>query len=152
MFFLAGGLNDRTLPDGATRANLESEIETLYSLGARRFMVALLPTKIPAFSAVAIRLNPELAKIPDDERAKHPDIRIANSNWGPFFDAVLSNPAKYGFTDAATGCAQRTFGREPEKPCPDPDAHYYFHDSHPSTAAHKVVGEMLYQEAITKAP
>jgi len=52
-------------------------------------MVANLPTKIPQFAAVGIRLNPELAKIPDEERARHPDIRIASSHWGSFFDEVL---------------------------------------------------------------
>lgn len=152
MFFIAGGLNDRTLPDGATRANIESEIETLYSLGARRFMVSILPTKIPAFSAVAIRLNPELQKIPAEEQAKHSDLRIANSQWGPFFDEVLTNPAKYGFADSTTQCAERSFNGQPEKACSNPETHFYYHDSHPSTAAHRFVGQMLYQEAITKAP
>jgi len=152
LFFFAGGLNDRTLPDGTTRANLESEIETLYTLGARRFMVALLPTKIPPFADVAIRLNPELAKIPGEERAKHPDLRIANSQWGPFFDEILTHPSQYGFTDTTTPCAERTFDREPEKACSAPETHFYFHNGHPSTAAHRAVGEMLYQEALTKAP
>jgi phospholipase/lecithinase/hemolysin len=152
MFFFAGGLNDRNLPEGLTRANIESEIDTLYNLGARRFMVANLPTKIHQFAAVGIRLNPELDKIPDEERAKHPDIRIATSHWGSFFDQVLDNPAKYGFTNTTNACADRTFNREPEKACLTPDTHFFFHDGHPSTAAHRAVGELLYQEAITRAP
>lgn len=152
MFYFAGGLNDRSLPEGTTRANIEAEIDTLYDLGARRFMVALLPVKIPGFATPGIKINPELAKIPDEERAKHPDIRIANSNWGPFFDEAISNPAKYGFTDTTTACAQRAFKGEHVDVCANPDAHFYYHDAHPSTAAHRVVGDMLYQEAITKAP
>ncbi len=127
-------------------------VDTLYDLGARRFMVALLPTKIPGFDAAAIRLNPELAKIPGEERAKHPDIRIANSDWGPYFDEAITRPEKYGFTDTKTACAKRTFTAEPVEICSSPDTHFYFHDAHPSTAAHRVVGDMLYQEAITKAP
>jgi phospholipase/lecithinase/hemolysin len=51
MFFLAGGLNDRGTPAGYTRTNEEAEIDTLFALGARRFMVALLPTQIPAFAS-----------------------------------------------------------------------------------------------------
>ena len=152
MFFFAGGLNDGSLPDGSTRANIESEIDTLYDLGARRFMVAILPTKIPQFAAVGTRLNPELSKIPDEERAKHPDIRIANSMWGAFFDEVIANPAKYGFTDTTSRCAERAFLQEPVKICASPDAYFFYHDGHPSTAVHHAVGDMLYQEAITKAP
>ena len=152
MFYFAGGLNDGSTPDGYTRTNIESEIDTLYDLGARRFMVALLPTKIPGFDVAGIRLNPELAKIPDEERAKHADIRITNSDWGPYFDEAITHPGKYGFTDTKTACAKRTFTAEPVEVCSSPDTHFYFHDAHPSTAAHRVVGEMLYQEAITKAP
>lgn len=152
MFFLAGGLNDAGQPDGSTRTNLESEIDTLYGLGARRFMVALLPTRIPAFAAVGMKLNPELAKIPGEERARHPDIRIANSRWGLFFDDVIANPARYGLKDTTTECAQRSFSDRPEQACSTPDAHFFYHPDHPSTAVHRAVGDMLYQEATTKAP
>ena len=152
MFFFAGGLNDGSKPEGFIRTNIEPEIESLYDLGARRFMIALLPTKITAFAAAGTKANLELARIPEEERAKHPGIRIANSNWGPFFDEVLTNPAKYGITDTTTECAQRSFTDKPVQECPSPDTHFYYHSSHPSTATHRIVGDMLYQEAIVKAP
>ncbi len=152
MFFFAGGLNDGGRPEGFVRTNIEAEIDTLYELGARRFMVAILPVKIPSFAGAGRRVNPELEKIPGEERAKHPDIRIANSQWGPFFDEVITNPAKYGLTDAATPCSDRPFGPQKITTCTNPDAHFYYHEGHPSTAAHRAVGEMLYREAVTKAP
>lgn len=152
MFFFAGGLNDGSRPEGYTRANLEAEIDTLYGLGARRFMVAILPTKIPQFARTGAKLNPELEKIPAEEQAKHPGMRIANSQWGVFFDEVITNPAKFGFTDTTNLCAERDFGPGPEKPCANPDAHFFYHEGHPSTAAHRAAGEMLYREAITQAP
>lgn len=152
MFFFAGGLNDGRRPDGFVRTNIESDIETLYDLGARRFMVAILPTKIRQFAAAGTRVNPELEKIPDEVRAMHPDVRIANSNWGPFFDEVIANPAKYGFTDTTTYCADRAFDPQRKEPCASPDTYFFYHEGHPSTAAHRAVGEMLYREAITKAP
>jgi phospholipase/lecithinase/hemolysin len=152
MFFLAGGLNDRGTPDGYTRTNLEDEIGTLYALGARRFMVALLPTQIPLFATAGTMFNPELAKIPADERAKHPDIRIANSDWGPYFDEVITHPAKYGLTDTTVSCAGRpTLNKNPNA-CTNPAARFYFYDAHPSTAAHRAVGDMLYTESLTKSP
>jgi phospholipase/lecithinase/hemolysin len=152
MFFLAGGLNDRGTPSGYTRANLDDEIDTLYSLGARRFMVALLPTKIPSFATAGTQFNPEIAQVPADERAKHPGIRIATSDWGLFYDTVITNPAKYGLTDTTTTCAGRTIHDENPDPCVSPDTHFYYHQGHPSTAAHRAVGDMLYTEALTKAP
>jgi phospholipase/lecithinase/hemolysin len=150
MFFFAGGLNDGRQPEGFVRTNLESEIETLYALGARRFMVALLPTKM--FEPVGMKINPQLAKIPGDERAKHSDIRIANSNWGPFFDEVITHPAQYGITDTTKECAQRSWNVKPEASCSAPDSYFYYHPDHPSNAAHRAVGDMLYHEAISKAP
>ena len=125
---------------------------TLYDAGARRFMVALLPTNIRQFATAGTMFNPELAKIPAEELAKHPDIRIANSNWGAFLDEVMTNPAKYGITDTTNPCAGRNIHHEDTTPCPTPDAHFFYHEGHPSTAVHRAVGDMLYQEAITKAP
>jgi cholinesterase len=151
MFFLAGGLNDRGSPDGYTRTNLEEEIDSLYSLGGRRFMVALLPTQIPAFATAGTMFNPELSKIPADELAKHPDIRIANSNWGPYFDEVITHLDKYGLTDASLTCGDRSVRAENAAACAAA-THFYYFAAHPSTAAHKAVGEMLYGEAVTKAP
>ncbi|HEY2469545.1 MAG TPA: SGNH/GDSL hydrolase family protein [Terracidiphilus sp.] len=152
MFFFAGGLNDEDRPDGFTRTNIESEIETLYEVGARRFMVAVLPEKIPAFAALGTKLNQELKRIPDEERAKHADIRISNSQWGAFFDEVIMNPSNYGFRNTIDFCARRSFSNEPVKACAEPGTYFYYHEAHPSTAAHRAVGEMLYQEAITSAP
>ena len=152
MFFFAGGLNDRGKPDGYTRTNIESEIDTLYDLGGRRFMVALLPTKIPNFATAGAAFDPELSKIPAEELAKHPDIRIANSDWGLFLDEVIANPSKYGITDTTHPCAGRAIHHEDTTPCASPETHFFYHEGHPSTAVHRAVGDMLYHEALTKAP
>ena len=152
MFFFAGGLNDRGKPEGFTRSNIESEIDTLYNLGARRFTVALLPTRIPQFATAGKAFNPELAKIPAEERARHPDIRIALSNWGLYMDEVITHPEKYGITDTTHPCAGRFIHHEDEIPCANPDAHFFYHEGHPSTAVHRLVGEMLYEEAVRQAP
>jgi len=152
MFFFAGGLNDRGKPEGYTRTNIEAEIDELYDLGARRFTVALLPTKIPQFATAGTAFNPELAKIPAEELAKHPDIRIANSNWGLFMDQVIANPAQYGITDTTHPCAGRNIHHEDTTPCASPDTHFFYHEGHPSTVVHRAVGDMLYAEATTTAP
>ncbi len=151
MFFFAGGLNDRGTPEGYTVANIEGEIETLYGLGARRFMVAILPEKIPAFASAGTQFNAGLEKIPAEERARHPEIQIANSRWGEFYDEVMEHPAQYGIRDTTNQCAGRALKDQDPTPCATPGDHYYYHPNHPSTAVHKAVGEMLYREAVGDA-
>ena len=148
MFYLAGGLNDRSLPEGATVSNLEADIDVLYAAGARRFQIALLPTQIPAFKTAGERFDPQLATIPAAVRAKHPDVRISTSRWGTFFDVVMTHSARYGITDTVSACSGRMLRDEDPTPCDAPDAHFYYHDGHPSTAVHRAVGDMLYQEAV----
>jgi len=151
MFFLAGGLNDRGLPDGSTRIDLEADIDVLYAAGARRFTIALLPTKIPAFATAGTQFNPELAKIPAEVLAKHPDAHIATSDWGPFYDEVIDHPAKYGLNNTTDPCAGRTLKNEDPTPCATPDTYFYYNAAHPSTAAHRAVGDLLYAEALQNA-
>ena len=146
LFYLAGGLNDRRLTSDVTMANLEGEIRKLYDVGARRFRVALLPTAIPGFSDVGDRLNPEFWKIPDDIRKVLPDAQIALSNWGPFFDEVMRNPSRYGIENTIDKCAGRAIFDEDATPCAKPATYYYYHAGHPSTAVHRAVGDMLFDE------
>ena len=146
LFFLAGGLNDGRLPSAETVANLKAELRDLYSVGARRFRLALLPTAIPNFSEVGKRLNPELQRIPRDVESELPGASVRLSYWGPFFDEVMGNPSAYGIENTKDACAGRAIFGENENPCSKPDAYYYYHAGHPSTAVHKVVGEKLYSE------
>jgi len=146
LFFLAGGLNDGRLPSAETVANLEAEIRKLYEAGARRFQVALLPTAIPAFSAVGQRLNPELRGIPVQVKQELPEAEIGLSNWGGFFDEVMRNPSRYGIENTTEKCAGRDLFGEDSKPCARPSAYFYYHSGHPSTAVHKIVGDKVYDE------
>jgi phospholipase/lecithinase/hemolysin len=146
LFFLAGGLNDGKLPGAETVANLENQIRKLYAVGARRFRVALMPEAIPETKALGVRLNPELRRIPEEMRSQLPDARIALSNWGAFFDEVMRNPARYGIQNTKDKCAGRALFNEDATPCADPATYFYYHEGHPSTAVHKVVGDKLYEE------
>jgi phospholipase/lecithinase/hemolysin len=146
LFFIAGGLNDGDLPTATTITNLEDEIRQLYDAGGRYFLVALLPTRIPAFSAVGVRLNPALIRIPEDLRTTLPGAHIGISKWGEYFDEVMESPAQYGITNAADKCAGRALFGEDATPCASPDAYFYYHAGHPSTAVHKIVARKLEPE------
>jgi phospholipase/lecithinase/hemolysin len=152
LFYLAGGLNDGRLPSAETVENLQLEIRKLYEAGARRFRVAVLPTAIPGFGEVGKRLNPELSRIPAQMRAQLPEAQIATSNWGLYFDEVLRNPSRYGIENTKDRCAGRALFNEDATPCAKPSAYYYYHAEHPSTAVHKAVGDMLYDEFSKPSP
>ena len=69
LFFLAGGLNDGRHETATTLANLRQQLQILRELGGRHFTIALLPTKIPQFAAVGLRLNPAYEQFVREEAA-----------------------------------------------------------------------------------
>jgi phospholipase/lecithinase/hemolysin len=152
LFFIAGGLNDSQLPTENTVANLQGEIKTLYELGARHFALALMPGAIPNFSVVGKRLNPALALIPAQLARELPNVQITLSQWGPFFDEVMRNPAQYGIRNTTDACAGRAIFKQDTTECHSPADHFYYHAGHPSTAVHKIVGEKLYRELLKSPP
>jgi phospholipase/lecithinase/hemolysin len=149
LFFIAGGLNDSRITTDQTVANLEGEIQSLYDAGARHFRLAILPEAIPAFSDVAKRLNPAIRGIPAEMAPKLSGADIKLSKWGIYFDYILQHPEKFGITDTTTQSAGRAIFNEDCTPCAHPAQHFYYHKNHPSTAVHKVVGEMLYKEIVS---
>lgn len=146
LFFMAGGLNDSRIPTEVTVRNLKDEVRTLYGVGGRRFMIALLPAAIPGFSEVARRLDPALARIPAEISAELPGASVRLSRWGLYFDDVLRHPARYGIENTTAQCAGRKIFDEDATPCAHPETYFYYHAGHPSTAVHKAVSEKLYRE------
>jgi len=147
LFFLAGGLNDEMGKSRETLDNIEGEIATIYQLGGRNFLIARLPEAIPQFPTIGKYLNPALARIPQELKQSLPDAHVALSGWGSYYDAVITHPAKYGITNVKDKCAGRALLNEPEIPCASPATHFFYHDGHPSTAVHRIVGDMLAREA-----
>ncbi len=146
LFFLLGGLNDGKLPEGTTAANEADEIRTLYGVGARRFSVGLLTTEIPGFGVTGRRINPSLMGIASVLGKELPGAEIRMSRWGMFFDAVLAHPERYGISNTTDACAGRAIFDENTTPCAKPETFFYYHHGHPSTATHRAVGDMLYEE------
>jgi len=149
LFYIAGGLNDSKLTTETTVADLKDEIKTLYSLGGRHFAVALMPTAIPGFREIGLRLNPALALIPEQLASELPKAEIVLSHWGSFFDEVLRSPKQYGIYNTTDACAGRALFRQDTTECHSPSDHFYYHAEHPSTAVHKIVGEKIYRELVT---
>lgn len=146
LFFIAGGLNDDKLQSKVTVENLIYVINILYLSGARNFTIALLPTAIPSFSGMGKRLNPLLFKLPAQLLSQLPNARITLSRWGLYFDEVMLHSERFGFTNTSEPCAGRAIFHENPTPCDSPETHFYYHEGHPSTGVHKIVGKNLYEE------
>jgi phospholipase/lecithinase/hemolysin len=145
--FIAIGLNDRQLQTEKTKANIEQAVANLHALGLRRFRIATLPEATISFAANSRRLNPAIRSSVSELKTRFVDSDIQLSNWGGFFDRVKLHGARYGILEANLPCAPgRALFDQPENPCRSPALYYFYHPDHPSTAAHSVVGRMLWEE------
>jgi phospholipase/lecithinase/hemolysin len=151
LFFIAGGLNDGRLATETTVANLRTLIGILREAGARHVTVAQLPTKIPQFAAVGMRLNPALRQFVNDEgRSLGVDLWL--NHWGADFDEVMDHPSQYGIVDTSGACAGRALFEQDPTPVGDPSTYFFYHEGHPSTAVHRIVGGKLFDEIRAHPP
>jgi len=151
LFFLAGGLNDGRQETATTLANFRQELQILRELGARHFTIALLPTKIPQFAAVGLRLNPAFAQFVRDE-AGAAGVDLWLNHWGAAFDEVMEHPAAHGIVNTTGPCAGRAIFDQDPTPVGDPATFFFYHDGHPSTAVHRIVGKKLFEEIAAHPP
>jgi hypothetical protein len=75
-------------------------------------------------------------------QAIFPDAVFGLSNWGPFFDDILTNPSHYGITNTTSPCLVGMTA------CSDPDKHFYYFAAHPSDVSHHIVGNELFTEVL----
>ena len=151
LFFLAGGLNDGRQETATTLANLRQELQILRELGGRHFTMALLPTKIPQFAAVGLRLNPAYEQFVRDE-AGAAGLDLWLNHWGAAFDEVMDHPAAHGIVNTTSACAGRALFNQDPTPVGDPATYFFYHDGHPSTAVHRIVGKKLFEEIAARPP
>ena len=151
LFFLAGGLNDGRRETAFTLDNLRQELQILRELGGRHFTIALLPTKIPQFAAVGLRLNPAYQQFVRQEAAAA-GVDVWLNHWGAAFDDVIDHPAAHGIVNTTSACAGRAIFDQDSTPVSDPATYFFYHDGHPSTAVHRIVGRKLFEEIAARPP
>ena len=143
VFMLLGGLNDHTTSQALIASATISQVSTLYSLGARLFDIALIPSLVPFFIDSAANVNPVIETVVPELQAEFPDAVIHLSNWGPDYDQVLSNPTEYGLTNTTDPCFDFTTFTQT---CTTPSTYFYYYIAHPSAAVHQIVGNELVAE------
>ena len=152
LFFIAGGLNDRRLPTETTLENLTQIVRQLHAAGARHFMLALLPRKIPQFAPVGERLSPAIATLPGKLQAEFANAHFHLSRWGEHMDAVITEPARFGILNVKDACAGRALFDQDTTPRGDPATYFFYHEGHPSTAVQRIVAHELRREILAAAP
>jgi phospholipase/lecithinase/hemolysin len=168
LFMVWGGANDFFLDPSAAAAanaatNIGNAIGALYLGGARRFLVpnipdlsltpsglALPPAQRAGLQALALGFNAGLSSALDVAEALLPGIDIVRFDTFALLTALATNPAAFGFSIADTPCLSGTL-QTGVLVCANPDSYVFWDSSHPTTAAHRVLGD-AFADAVAPEP
>ncbi len=144
--YLFGGVTDPTVPLN----NLSTAVTSLYTAGARNIMVVDLADmgKFPArrvnseisssLNALTEAHNSGLAATLDYLSQQKPDINIIPLDVNSLFNRAIAAPTKFGFTNVTDSCLIGVVV------CDNPNEYLFWDDSHPTTTAHKLIGELAF--------
>ncbi|MFM7427162.1 MAG: SGNH/GDSL hydrolase family protein [Elainella sp.] len=158
LYVLWAGANDYL--QGATSAtapvqNILDAIRALSDAGAKRLLVANLPNlgELPATSssASAARLvnltqthNQELRRAL--KQLGQADLEIMTLDANALYQAASTSPAQFGFTNVTTACVSGV------RACGNPDQFLFWDGIHPSTAAHRILGQQAFAAIEARLP
>ena len=144
--YLGGGVTDPTVPVN----NLSTAVTSLYNVGARNIIVTNLPDlgKIPGtrgdsqiksgLSTLTSAHNSGLAATLDFLSQK-PGINIIPLDLNSLFNRAIATPGEFGFTNVTDSCLTTT------SLCANPNEYLFWDFIHPTTAGHKLVGELAFR-------
>ncbi len=148
LYFVWGGANDLLTANSPIVAaqNIADYVALLAGMGARHILVPNLPDlALTPFAREAdlqlvahgfsMQFNDTLAALLAGLDASLPADVIAFDTFG-LLNAVVANPAAFGFTDAMQACLVSTTAM-----CANPDAFVFWDGFHPTAAAHAVIAE-----------
>ena len=158
----AGGNDYQIVPDADPEQSVENiaqAVESLYSLGARNFLVpnladlgktprSLLPNPPIAADVLTDRVNQhnELLENSLGELSLLTDIEIVDLDANALFESILANPGDFGFTslppDSCLLGEPLTVGFADITPCDNPEEQVFWDLIHPTTATHKVLADL----------
>ena len=142
--YLGAGVTDPTVPVN----NLSTAVNSLADYGAKNIMVVNLPDlgKLPATfnSPISSTLN-DLTEAHNsglaaklDFLSQEPDINIIPLDVNSQFNRAIAHPGEFGFTNVTDSCLTTS------SVCANPDEYLFWDDIHPTTAGHKLVGDLAY--------
>ena len=129
--------------------NLTQAIASLVDLGAKNILVANLPdlgqlpatrkgTNSASLSALTGVHNQRLRQALKIA-AQHTGLGIVTLDANTLYRDAITNPVKFGFTNVSDACLSN--GRS----CGNPDQFLFWDGIHPTTAAHRILGESAFK-------
>ena len=100
---------------------------------------------------MGLRLNPAYEQFVQQEAAAT-GLDLWLNRWGVAFDEVMEQPAAHGIVNTTGACAGRAIFDQDATPVGDPATYFFYHDGHPSTAVHRIVGKKLFEEIAARRP
>ena len=157
LFFVWAGANDLFVDPSAQTVqtavtNIATAVATLYADGARRFLVPNLadlsltpfglaqsPAQRAGLQALSNGFNLALANALTG-LMQLPGVNITLFDTFAQLTAISNNPGAYGFTNASAPCLTGNIVVGGVI-CPDPASFVFWDSLHPTTAAHRVLGD-----------
>lgn len=152
LYVLWAGANDYL--QGTNNANLPVEnmaraIASLAGVGAKNILVANLPDlgQLPAtrtgvnsarLTALTQGHNQGLRRAVKVLNQQHSGLKIATLDANALYREAITSPAKYGLTNVTSACLSGG------GVCGSPDRFLFWDGIHPTTAAHKILGEAAF--------
>ena len=148
---------------GTLLQNIRTVIETLADRGATQFFVVNLPDlgKIPLVNSYPNPLAAEIASLGtfgfnlnlawmlgEMETQRSNTIDIVHFDMFSLFEAARTNPTAFGFTNVVAEC----WAGATNSPCTASTNYLFWDDRHPTTAAHRWLGERALAALATDPP
>jgi phospholipase/lecithinase/hemolysin len=139
------GVSSATVPV----ENVTKAIASLADVGVKKLLVANLPDlgQLPAtrssansanLSALTQAHNQGLRRSLKLLTQKYSDLQIATLDANTLYRNAITNPAAFGFTNVISGCLSGS------RACGNPDQFLFWDGIHPTTAAHRILGEAAF--------
>ena len=169
---LSGGIPEAGEPVvEAAAESVKQNIETLYALGARKYLVWNAPDlgSTPALQRMDMFAIPHIAGIAtflsmayntalgvrlQDLQTELPDIDIVQFNVFEKLHEIQENPRRFGLRDATTACIEPNvlpdFPSSPPFRCKRPEDHFFWDGIHPTRAGHRTIALLVAKELLSE--
>jgi phospholipase/lecithinase/hemolysin len=129
--------------------NITKAIAALVNIGAKNILVANLPDlgQLPAtrssiksasLSELTLAHNQSLRRSLKLLSQEYPDLQLITLDANALYQEVIANPAAFGFTNVTSACLPGFHA------CGNPDQFFFWDGIHPTTAAHRIIGERAF--------